>query len=377
MNLTPSSEQSLIIESAISFLEETSSMAAIRKASEEGDGFDRDAWSQIYELGWCHLLLPESMDGLGLGQIEIALLQEKLGEYLSCTPFFDSAVLSTNILLGIAHNSEATHQATTALKAIAEDQLIVSAAIHSSSIKNPGQVVKVNDGWVLNGTWSHIGSLPFAHKVLLPAQNELGEHFLFLVDLQTPGCTIEQHLPIDLTQRSGKLLAKDVLLPDSACLIQTKDKDYLLKSLCLATIGLAAEQVGVAQKALDLTLNYAHERAQFGKTIAHFQAVKHRCAEMLVHVESSRSAVYGAACMADTQPSINTLIFYAAQAFVEATKAALFCTEESIQLHGGMGFTWEFDLHRLLKRAQHNSQRLQTISWWQEQVATLLLDQEK
>jgi alkylation response protein AidB-like acyl-CoA dehydrogenase len=371
MNLTPSSEQSLIIESAISFLEETSNMVAVRKASEEGDGFDRDAWGQIHELGWCQLLLPESIDGLGLGQIEITLLQEKLGEYLSCTPFFDSAVLSTNTLLNIANSSEANH-ATTTLAALAQEQLIVSAAFHSSSIKNPGKVTRVSDGWVLNGTWSHIGSLPFAHKVLLPAKNESGEYFLFLVDLQTPGCTIEQHLPIDLT-----LLAKNVALPESACLAQSKDKDYLLKSLCLATIGLAAEQVGVAQKAFNLTLNYANERAQFGKTIAHFQAVKHRCAEMLVHVESSRSAVYGAACMADTHPSINTLVFYAAQAFVEATKAALFCTEESIQLHGGMGFTWEFDLHRLLKRAQHNSQRLQTISWWQEQVATLLLDQEK
>lgn len=373
MNLTPTSEQSLIIESAISFLKEASSMQAVREVSENGDGFDRRLWSEMNDLGWLQLLLPESIDGLGLGHIEIALLQEKMGAHLTCTPFFDSAILSTNLLLPFVDQQEVA----TTLSEMGKGNLIVSAAVQYSNTKHPAQLTKKNNGWSLNGEWPHIGALPYAGKVLLPAQLETDQYCLLLVDIKTPGLTLEKHIPIDITQRSGHLVAENVSLPESACITQTAEKNHLIRSLCLATISLAAEQVGVAQQSLDLTLNYANERTQFGKTIASFQAIKHRCAEMLVHVEKSRSAVYGAACMADTNPSVAQLIFYAAQAFSEASKAALFCSEESIQLHGGMGFTWEFDLHRLLKRAQINTQRLLPISWWQEQVATLLLDQEK
>jgi alkylation response protein AidB-like acyl-CoA dehydrogenase len=372
MNLTPTSEQLLIIDSATSFLEKQSDMKAVRNVSENSDGFDQDLWDQMNELGWCNLLLPDDIGGMGMGYVEMCLLQEKLGQYLTCSPFFDSSVLSTIALL--SHSDKKSSAET--LSDISEGKAIVSFALPHLNKNSKNQVKKSATGWLLNGQWSHIGSLPSADKVLLTAKDEQGQEHLFLIDASSTGFNSVEQKTLDLTQRNGCLFAENANLPETAHLAMINAPDYLQRDLCFASIGLAAEQVGIAQKALDLTLKYVGERSQFGKTISGFQAVKHRCAQMSVELESSRSAVYGAACMADTKPSNDTLLFYGAQAFVAATKAAIYCTEESIQLHGGMGFTWEFDLHRLLKRAQYNSQRLLPISWWQEKVAALLLDQE-
>jgi alkylation response protein AidB-like acyl-CoA dehydrogenase len=372
MNLTPTSEQLLIIDSATNFLEKQSDMKAVRNVSENSDGFDQDLWGQMNELGWCNLLLPDDIGGMGMGYVEMGLLQEKLGQYLTCSPFFDSSVLSTIVLL--SHSDKKSSAET--LSDLSEGKAIVSFALPHLNKNSKNQVKKSATGWLLNGQWSHIGSLPCSDKVLLTAKDEQGQEHLFLIDPSSTGFNSEEQKTLDLTQRNGCLFAKNANLPDTAHLAIMNAPDYFQRDLCFASIGLAAEQVGIAQKALDLTLKYVGERSQFGKTISSFQAVKHRCAQMSVELERSRSAVYGAACMADTNPSNDILLFYGAQAFVEATKAAIYCTEESIQLHGGMGFTWEFDLHRLLKRAQYNSQRLLPTSWWQEKVAALLLDQE-
>ena len=164
-------------------------------------------------------------------------------------------------------------------------------------------------------------------------------------------------------------------LPAENCIAQGAALDAVLaRTLQIGAIALAAEQVGAAQQCLDLTLAFAAQRVQFDRAIASFQAVKHRCAQMLVALESARSAVYGAACMADTAPDAATLLFYAAQARVAATEAAQFCAREALQLHGGVGFTWEYDPHLYLRRAQASSQRLGAPAWWLEQVAKQLLD---
>ena len=131
------------------------------------------------------------------------------------------------------------------------------------------------------------------------------------------------------------------------------------------------EQVGVAEACLDMALAYVLERQQFGRPIASFQAIKHRCAQMLVEVESARSAVYGAACLADILDDAAGLLVSAAQARVTATEAAQFCARENLQLHGGVGFTWEYDPHFYLRRAQASSQRLGPVSEWLESVAAL------
>ena len=137
----------------------------------------------------------------------------------------------------------------------------------------------------------------------------------------------------------------------------------------------STEQVGVADRALNLAVDYTKERQQFGQAVASFQGVKHRAAQILVKVETARSAVYAAAFIADTAGDATDLTYFAAQARTDAAEAALFSTRESIQLHGGVGFTWEFDPHLFFRRAQAASQRLGTVEQWREQVAARLLDE--
>lgn len=374
MDLNLTEDQRLIVDSAVTFLAEASPTASVRATSEQGDGFDRALWQSMVELGWCGVTLSEDAGGLALGWVELALLQEQLGRHLACVPFFDSAVLATATLQGLGDH--ATAQALLA-------QLAQGERIMTLALPHPGTPVAANthtEGtqWVLNGRWPQVGSAQFAQSVLLPATDSQGQWVLLHVPCDHPGLSLTAVPAVDGTRRFADVQAQNVTLPADACLLQGEAVSTLLEHVRkLAAIALAAEQVGVAQQALDLTLAYTLERQQFEKPIASFQAVKHRCAQMNVAIETARSAVYGAACMADTQPDETRLQFYAAQARVEATQAALYCTRESIQLHGGVGFTWEYDPHLYFRRAQASSQRLGAVSWWLEQVATDLLDRSE
>jgi alkylation response protein AidB-like acyl-CoA dehydrogenase len=228
---------------------------------------------------------------------------------------------------------------------------------------------------LLTGRWLRVGSAQFADALLLTAPDATGTTRLLWVPAGTPGLRITPLPAMDGTRRMADVQAEGLRLDGAACLAAGAVADAgLHRTRCLAAIALAAEQVGVAQAAFERTLAYSLERKQFGKPIAQFQAVKHRCALMLVALETARSAAYGAACMADTGPDDATLLLHAAQARDAATEAARLCTSEAIQLHGGVGFTWEYDPHLFFRRAQGSSQRFGPVGWWREQVATLLLD---
>jgi alkylation response protein AidB-like acyl-CoA dehydrogenase len=227
-------------------------------------------------------------------------------------------------------------------------------------------------GWQLTGTWRDVGSAQIAQLLLLPAQTPTGETVLFALTPQCEHLNVTPHTTLDRTRCMAQVHALGVDVSVDQCLAQGQDADALLaEAKYLGAIGLAAEQVGVAQRCLDMALAYVLERQQFGRTIASFQAIKHRCAQMLVEVESARSAVYGAACMVDMQPDLQTLMVNAAQARVTATQASQFCARENLQLHGGVGFTWEYDPHFFLRRAQASSQRLGSVAEWLEGVAAV------
>ena len=373
MDLALNDEQQLIADSAAAFLAEASAMPAVRAASEQGDGFDRGLWHGLSELGWCGVHLPEAAGGLGLGVVELALLQEQLGRHLACVPFFDSVALAATLLRELpdpAASGDLRHRLASGGQIAA---LALSQPLDDTSAA--ARATPSATGWTLDGTWPRVGSAQVADLLLLPACNASGERLLFQVPADAPGLRVQPLAPVDATRRSADVAAVAVDVPASMCMARGHAlADAWTRTRCLAAIALAAEHVGVAQACLDLTLTYTAQRHQFEKPIASFQAVKHRCAQMLVALEGARSAVYGAACMADTGPDAATLLFHAAQACVEATEAAQFCAREAIQLHGGMGFTWEFDPHRYFRRAQLGSQRLGPLAWWREQVAAQLLD---
>lgn len=370
MDLSLSDEQQQIADSAATFLAEASAMPTVRAASQSVDGLDRDLWRGIAELGWCGVHLPEAVGGLGLGLVELALLQEQLGRRLACAPFFDSAALAATALRELPDSPVARGW----LQKLAAGEAIGALAPPAGAAGHATAQVS-GTGWVLQGDWPQVGSAAIAAVLLLPAQTASGESLLFAVPPDVPGLQVQPLATLDATRRMAAVRASAVELPASGCIGRGEFLDGLLVRVQqLAAIALAAEQVGVGQQCLDLTLTYAAQRSQFDRSIASFQAVKHRCAQMLVALESARSAVYGAACLADTAPDAATLLFHAAQARVAATEAAQFCAREAIQLHGGVGFTWEFDPHLYFRRAQASSQRLGPPSWWLEQVAVQLLD---
>jgi alkylation response protein AidB-like acyl-CoA dehydrogenase len=365
MDLALSADQRLIVETAEGLLSEASASAKMRAASDSADGIDRALWQRMAELGWCGAHVPEPYGGLGLGHVELALLLEQMGRRLACVPYFDSIAVAATLLCEAA-DAEARQRW---LPLLARGEIVASAALDF----HHARATRRADGWVLDGDWPQLGSAATAELLLLPVGRD--EPLLLAVERATPGLTVQPLPTIDRTRRAACVQARQVALPAQACIAHGATLVAALeRTRNLAAIALAAELLGVARQSLDLTLAYVGQRVQFGRPIATFQAVKHRCAQMMVMVEGARSAVYGAACVADAVPDAATLLFHAALALCEATDAAQCCTQESIQLHGGVGFTWEYDPHLYFKRAQACSQRFGALSAWRERVAAQLLD---
>lgn len=371
MDLTPTEDQRLIAESAEAFLGTACPIATVRRHAEQGDGFDATLWQGLADLGWCGLRLPEAVGGLGLGWVEQVLLHEQLGRHLACVPFLESVALST----GVLQSCPAQPAIEVLWPALARGTLRLACALPPLAL--PVSVRSTPAGFVLDGCWQRVGAAAQSDRLLLPARDEDGVLHLLLVFHDAPGLVCTSLPAVDGTRPCAELTATGVCVPKAHCLVSgTAAQVVLSRARCLAAIALAGEQIGCAQAAFDRTLAYVLQRHQFEQPIARFQAIKHRLAGLLVQLETARSAVYGAACLADTSPDDATLLLHAAQAREAATEAALACTREAIQLHGGVGFTWEFDLHLFLRRAQVDSQSLGAPAWWCEQVAAQLLDVE-
>ena len=377
MDLALDHDQRLIVDTAERLLADAASSSATRAAADAADGIDRALWRQMAALGWCGVHLPEAQGGLGLGIVELALLQEQLGRRLACVPFFDSVVLAGTLLREAA---DAQAQGRW-LPALAAGESIAALADENRSDNDSGtaHATPDNGAWTLAGEWPRTGSAAQADLLLLPARGTDGEALLFAVAPTVQGLQVKERPTIDRTRRLAAVQARGVRLDGHALVARGPRLEAAVRrARGIAAVALAAEQLGVAQQCLTMSVAYAKERVQFGQPIAAFQAVKHRCAQMMVAVEGARSAVYGAAAQCDTAVDSGgdaaALDFHAALARVEATEAAQFCAQEAIQLHGGVGFTWEYDPHLYFKRAQASSQRLAPVSVWCERVAAQLLD---
>ena len=377
MDLSLNEEQKMIAESAVVFLQEKSTTAQVRKVSETEGGLDRALWQEVVEMGWCGVALPEAGGGMGLGLRELTLLQEQMGYHLACVPFFDAVVALTPLWKALSQ----TEQGLPVVERLAQSGQICVLGMTVRGELPAAATVKVEgatgDQLVLNGEWSQVGSGTHADVFFLPATLPCGALGLLEVSAKADGLNVQALQTIDATRSSANVTATNVKLTGAAVLIYGDALTTLwAQTRNVAAIGLAAEQVGVAERALDLAVEYTKERQQFGKAVGSFQGVKHRAAQMLVKVETARSAVYAAAFIADTAGDATDLTYFAAQARTDATEAALFSTRESIQLHGGVGLTWEFDPHLFVRRAQASSQRLGTVEQWREQIAARLLDEQ-
>nr|WP_301334271.1 acyl-CoA dehydrogenase [Solimonas sp. SE-A11] len=361
-------DQILIRDAAENFLADVSTSSAVRAAMESAAGYDEDVWQRIgAELGWCALAIPEDCGGLGLGPVELTLVLEQMGRRLLCAPFFSTVCLAANLLQETA--SEAARQRF--LGAIAEGSLSATAPLPSSLDWRDAaaelEAVQDGEGWKLSG---HVARVPDGANVgwlFLPAKLPGGGHGLFALRNDDEGLAIQQLNGWDQTRRFARLDLNGV----SADRIDEPSRfaDGIARAAALARLYIAAEQLGSAQTCLDLTVAYTATRKQFGRVIASFQAVKHRCALMMVRVEELRSAVAGAAAVAASGADTRKLDMETGMARSLAADSLFWCAQEAIQLHGGVGFTWEYDPQLYFKRAQASSHWLGTADALRARIA--------
>jgi len=349
MNFAFTDEQEELRKTVRSFLEAKSPEAAVREQMETDTGFDPAVWSQMGEqMGLQGLAIPEAYGGSGYTYVELGIVLEEMGRALLCAPYFSTVVLAGNTL--IHSGDEAAKKAH--LPGIASGETIATLAFTEPSGKWDESGITMaatasGGGWSLSGTKMFVLDGHTANLIIVAARTGKGVS-LFAVDGNASGLTRTALSTMDQTRKQAKLEFANT----PATLIGTEGEGWKVLStvLDLAAVGLAAEQVGGAQKVLEMAVEYAKVRVQFGRPIGSFQAIKHKCADMLLEVESAKSAAYYgmwcAAEMNDELPSVASLAkAYCSEAYFHATA-------ENIQIHGGIGFTWEHPAHLYFKRAK-------------------------
>ena len=370
-------EQRMLQESAERFLLEHSSPALVRAAAHLPAGLDLPLWQQITStLGWQAVAVPEDQEGLGLGVVELAVLLEQSGARLSPVPLYTSAISA----LALRATPESSVR-DGLLQAIASGEIVSLA--HSDARPhwdNRGVGVtasQANDTWRLDGAARFVSGGAAAAQLMVVARVDKAAG-LFAVPADHAGVSVQHQVTLDQTRSMANVTLSDVILDSDAALALDWGRG-LSTTLDLARVLVAAEQVGCAQQALDMTLEYVAERVQFGRTIASFQAVKHKAADMMLKVESARSLMLYAACTADAwlRDAVDDTALREAAAMVasSAGDAAFFVTGSGIQLHGGVGITEEYDIQLYFKRARALESYLGRPDESRETIAQLLLDE--
>jgi alkylation response protein AidB-like acyl-CoA dehydrogenase len=332
---------------------------------ETDTGFDAAAWQQLADLGLLGLAIPEEHGGAGYGLLDVGVVLEEAGRYLLCAPYFSSVVLATTVLLEAGDE----RASATYLPRMADGSLTGAFALTEDPVRWDAEgvatrAVRNGDGWRLDGTKTFVIDGHTAGVLLVVARTDAGIS-LFAVDADASGMERTRLETLDPTRR----LATVVLSSTPATLVGTDGAGWAVvaKVLDVAAVGLAAEQVGGAARALEMAVDYAKVREQFGRPIGSFQAIKHTCADMLLEVESARSAAYYALWAAATDSEELPVVASIAAAY--CGDAFYHCAAKNIQVHGGIGFTWEHPAHLYLKRAKADQLMFGDTAWHLDQLA--------
>jgi alkylation response protein AidB-like acyl-CoA dehydrogenase len=358
-------EQQAIRATARDFLAARFKSERIRELAASDDGTDEAGWREMSELGWPGLALPEEWGGQGLGIVELAVLFEEMGYALAPSPLLSNTVVG----LALAHCGS-DEQRERYLRPLAlGDKRGTPALWDAGSPATPGGFTMPartdGDGIVLDGEKVLVLDAAGADFFLVASAD--GRRHIVAGDAE--GVTVTAETSIDLTRRLSSVRFEGVRV-GAADTLPGSELDYfpVFQRICVA---LAAESTGIAQRAMEMAVSYAKDRQQFGRPIGAYQAVSHRCAQMLLETENSRSAVYGAAWAADAEPESLPLAASMAKAY--ASDAGWRVPNASIQVHGGIGFTWEHDLHFFLKRGRANAAMFGDAKWHRERVADAVL----
>jgi alkylation response protein AidB-like acyl-CoA dehydrogenase len=354
-----SDEQDMLRQTARAFLEENCPSTFVRQMMEDDKGYAQDLWKQMADLGWLGLAFPEAYGGQGFGFVDLAVILEEMGAALLPSPFLSSVLLAgQTILLGGSEEQKQTY-----VPKIADGSLIATLAMAEPSGRFDAEGIAdvwatpEGDGFRISGTKLFIPDAHVADVMVVAARTkEAGEKSfgvsLFLVDSANSGVSTTLLKTMDQTRKQCEVVFDNVSVGRDR-LIGMVDMGWpiLRKVLNIATVALCAEMIGGAQRVLDLSVAYAKERVQFGRPIGSFQAIKHKCAEMMLQVESAKSAAYYAAWAVEEDVPEAPLAVSMAKAY--CSDAYRHTAGEGIQVHGGIGFTWEHDMHLYFKRAKY------------------------
>jgi alkylation response protein AidB-like acyl-CoA dehydrogenase len=353
-----SDSQRLLQDSARKFFAAECPMAQVRHLMETDTAYDGALWSKMAEQGFTGIIFPEEYDGAGLGMVELILLMEEAGRALLPGPFFSTVVLAGSVLTAIG----TPEQKKKYLAPICRGERRSTVAILESSASwelASVQISAVNGK--LNGEKLFVPDAAVADFIIVVSRNGV-----FAVDADAPGIHVEQMSAMDLTRKLYSVRFENTPAE------KLGDTAGLQKALDVSAAALAAEMVGGMQRTLDITVEYAKTRKQFGKPIGIFQAVQHQCADMYLETESSRSAAYYAAWTLEENAPDAVLAVSIAKMY--ASDAARAVGNRGIQVHGGMGFTWENDLHLYYRRAKASETMFGDATFHRERIARLAID---
>jgi alkylation response protein AidB-like acyl-CoA dehydrogenase len=356
MEFAFSDEQQMLRETARRFLDDKAPLESVRTVMESAPGFDDGWWSAIAEQGWQAMAIPEEYGGAGFSFMEQAILMEEMGRSLFPSPYLSAIVLGADLVARLGTDGQ---KADLLPGAASGDTRLGLAHLEPGGGWDADGIAMearpTEDGFVLTGTKVHVldGHTAHTHLVVARAPGTSGTDGIgvFVVPADGPGVEAERVGTLDLTRPQATVGFDAVEVPATARLGGGAGAwDAVAATLDRAAVALAFEQVGGAQQCLEMSVAYAQERVQFGRPIGSFQAIKHKCADMLVAVESAKSAAYHAGWAVAGGGDDLAIAVPLAKSF--CSEAYAMCAGENIQIHGGIGFTWEHDAHLYFKRAK-------------------------
>jgi alkylation response protein AidB-like acyl-CoA dehydrogenase len=360
--------QKLLQDSAKTFFSRECPPERVRELMATATAHDENLWRGMADQGWTGLIVPEEYGGLGLGLVELAVVVEEMGR-----ANLPGAFISTLWATALIERAGSDEQKAKYLDAISAGEMKATVALleasadwHPSAVQLRAEVE--GQGYLVNGRKEFVTDAAIADLILVVARSNSGL-VLLAVEKGTTGVTITETPAIDASRKLYTLDFTDAHI-DSA--LKSNVKEALDYSMGVAAVALSAEMLGGMQWTLDTTVEYAKTRQQFGRPIGAYQAVQHHCADMLLMTESSRSAVYYAAYALSEKDQMARHAISMAKAY--CSDAAREVGNLGIQCHGGIGFTWEHNLHLYYKRAKSSEIMLGDATYHREELARLVID---
>ncbi|MDF0582827.1 acyl-CoA dehydrogenase family protein [Bradyrhizobium yuanmingense] len=365
MNFDFSDDQKQLRDQARKFLAEKCSPKAVRVVLDGKTPYDKELWKGLAEMGFLGVAIPEEFGGAGAGHLELCVIAEEMGRANAPVPFSSTVYLAAEALLIAGSDAQKKKW----LPAIASGEAIGTLALFEGKGNPAPKNVKLTAAnGVLNGVKKPVADGAIADFAVVAARtgssgrdNDIS---LFLVDLKAGGVEVKNLTNLDPTRGQAEITFKDAKAEPLGA--AGDGWSILTQVLDRAVVLCAFEQVGGADRALEMGRDYALDRIAFGRQIGSFQAVKHMLADMYVSATLARSNSYYGAWALSTNAA--ELPEAAAAARISATQAFQHCAKNNIQVHGGMGFTWEFDCHMYYRRANAMAVGLGSLSYWEDQL---------